>query len=69
MPQYFRIRYQTKHHNVFDYVDVYEQNIDTYTVTGLELGTEYYFSIMARNEIGHSAYISEFVRGATTSKY
>ena len=68
-PQYFRIRYRSKSSSSYQFVDVLEFGVYTYTVTGLSLNTEYYFSIQSRNNAGDSEYRGEFVRAITRSKY
>ncbi|XP_042221326.1 nephrin-like [Homarus americanus] len=67
-PQYFRLRYRSKSSSSYQYLDVYEFGVYTYTVTGLSLGTEYYFSIMSYNDVGESEYRGEFVRATTRSE-
>ncbi|XP_076060270.1 nephrin-like isoform X4 [Oratosquilla oratoria] len=66
-PQYFRLRYKTKDSNSYDHLDIYETGVYVFTVGGLSLGTEYYFSIMSFNEVGKSDYRGEFVRATTLS--
>ncbi|XP_071534637.1 nephrin-like isoform X2 [Panulirus ornatus] len=67
-PQYFRLRYRSKSSSSYQYLDVYEFGVYTYTVTGLSLDTEYYFSIMSYNDVGESEYRGEFVRATTRSE-
>ncbi|XP_069173216.1 nephrin isoform X1 [Procambarus clarkii] len=67
-PQYFRLRYRSKSSSSYQYLDVYEFGVYAYTVTGLNLGTEYYFSIMSYNDEGESEYRGEFVRATTRSE-
>ncbi|XP_050709640.1 nephrin-like [Eriocheir sinensis] len=67
-PQYFRIRYRSKSSSSYQYVDVLEFGVYTYTVPGLNLNTEYYFSIQSRNDVGTSDFRGEFVRAITRSE-
>lgn len=44
------------------------ENTTTYVVNGLELDTEYVFSIKAFNELGSSKYLPTSVKAKTSSK-
>lgn len=43
-------------------------NVTRYTVTGLDLGTEYVFSIQAANRLGSSRYLADTLRATTSSE-
>jgi hypothetical protein len=49
-------------------VDVTPTETTHYTITGLALNTEYSFSVMAKNRLGGSSYLSDNVRAKTSSK-
>lgn len=53
----------------YRYLDVVSENATMFTVTGLELDTEYLFSIMAFNKLGNSKYLTDHVKVRTSSKY
>lgn len=64
--QMFKIRFGKKGSGDSHIVDVGVQNNMSYTLSGLELGTEYVFQIMAYNSLGASSYLQD-VASATTS--
>ncbi|CAH1395844.1 unnamed protein product [Nezara viridula] len=67
LPASYRLRYRPV--NIPGATYKYEDtgNVTKYTVTGLELGTEYVFSIQALNRLGSSRYLADTLK-ATTSK-
>ena len=67
-PQYFRLRYRPKDSTYYQYHDVYQAGVYEQAISGLELDTEYYFSIMSYNDMGQSEYRGEFVPARTLSK-
>lgn len=50
-------------------VDVDTPNTTSFTVGGLELGTEYVFGIMAYNVLGGSTYLQDAASAVTLSKF
>lgn len=44
-------------------------NLTTWTVRGLQLGTEYRFSVMASNHLGSSKYNPDTFKVTTSSEY
>lgn len=52
----------------FRYLDVVTDNSTYYTVNGLNLDTEYVFTIMAFNDRGNSNYMQDVVKTKTSSK-
>lgn len=52
----------------YRYLDVMADNSTSYTITGLDLDTEYVFTIMAFNDRGNSNYMKDIVRTKTSSK-
>ena len=58
-----------KDSKTYNYVDVYERDVYSFTVTGLSLNTEYFFSIMSSNDMGGSDYAGGYVRAKTLSEY
>lgn len=42
-------------------------NATKYVVTGLELGTQYVFSVMAMNKLGASRYLPDTLKATTSS--
>lgn len=52
----------------YRYLDVMTENATSFTVTGLDLDTEYVFTLMAFNERGSSNYMHDVVRTRTSSK-
>jgi len=71
LPPSYRIRYRRvdSPSEGYRYVDVVTENSTMFTVTGLQLDTEYVFSASAFNKLGMSKYMTEGVRGSTTSKF
>ncbi|KAK6619129.1 hypothetical protein RUM44_003511 [Polyplax serrata] len=67
----YRIRYRPEHTNSekegYRYLDVMTENATSFTVTGLDLDTEYVFTLMAFNERGSSNYMHDVVRTRTSS--
>lgn len=53
----------------FMYSEVYPPNASLYVVSGLDLATEYEFSVKAMNEKGESEYTDDIVVAVTSSKY
>ncbi|XP_018024106.1 nephrin isoform X2 [Hyalella azteca] len=67
-PQYFRLRYRPKDSSHYQCLDVYQSGVYSQSVAGLDLDTEYYFSIKSYNDMGESEYRGEFVRARTLSE-
>lgn len=53
----------------YKYVDVMPYNATKFTIRGLEIDTEYAFSIMAMNKLGASKYLPDLVTAKTSSEY
>ncbi|KAG8196719.1 hypothetical protein JTE90_023227 [Oedothorax gibbosus] len=69
LEQSYRIQYKKAVPNAaYSTVDAVIQNTTTFTVSGLELGTEYVFGIMAFNSLGGSAYLEEAASAVTLSE-
>ncbi|KAG1691197.1 Nephrin [Nymphon striatum] len=68
LPQSFMVRYRrTGGGSGYMFSEVFPPNATLFVVSGLELGTEYEFSVMAMNEKGESAYTDDTVVAATSS--
>lgn len=64
----FRIRYRKVDENAYKYEDVVPSNTTQYTVKGLEVNTQYVFSVMAMNKLGNSKYMPDLLSVKTSSK-
>lgn len=64
-----RIRYREVSEVGYKYVDVLPYNATKFTVSGLEIDTEYTFSIMAYNKLGESKYLPDLLTVKTSSKF
>lgn len=51
----------------YRYQDVVAENATTFVVTGLDLDTEYVFSIMGLNKLGSSKYLPDNIKARTSS--
>ncbi|XP_069950539.1 nephrin isoform X2 [Cherax quadricarinatus] len=67
LPQRYRVRFHVTDTNRYQYTDVYPENVTSFTVTGLSLGTTYSFSILAFNDKGDSEYSKGDVQATTAS--
>nr|XP_014294021.2 nephrin isoform X3 [Halyomorpha halys] len=67
LPASYRLRYRPV--NIPGATYKYEDtgNVTKYMVTGLELGTEYVFSIQALNRLGSSRYLADTLKATTSS--
>ncbi|CAH2062031.1 unnamed protein product, partial [Iphiclides podalirius] len=65
LPSWFRIRYRKIYDEAYKYEDVSPRNATSYTVGGLERGTDYVFSVMAINKIGQSKYRPDDTKATT----
>lgn len=66
----YRIRYRpTSNQDGYRYVDVLSNNVTTFELNGLQLGTEYSIGIMAFNKLGGSNYNGEPLIASTSSEY
>ncbi|KAL1502300.1 hypothetical protein ABEB36_007466 [Hypothenemus hampei] len=63
----YRIRYRKIKDDGYKYEDVLSQNATTYTIKGLEVDTQYVFSIMASNKLGNSKYMPDLLSARTSS--
>lgn len=52
----------------YKYEDVSPANATTYTIKGLEVDTQYVFSIMALNKLGNSKYMPDLLSAKTSSE-
>ena len=66
--QFYKILYVDEATESRRYIDVFPENVTTFTVTPLERGRMYSFRIMSSNKLGDSNYTSETVRQQTSSK-
>lgn len=70
LEQMYRIQYRkVDSDSSYTVVDVDTPNVTSFTVTGLELGTEYVFGIMAYNGLGGSTYLQDAASAVTLSNY
>uniref|UniRef100_A0A0A9W594 Nephrin n=2 Tax=Lygus hesperus TaxID=30085 RepID=A0A0A9W594_LYGHE len=69
LAQSFRLRYRIAtsgpNSNNYKYEDT--SNATRYVVTGLELGTQYVFSVMAMNKMGASKYLPDTLKATTSN--
>ncbi|XP_042902394.1 nephrin isoform X3 [Parasteatoda tepidariorum] len=69
LEQMYRIQYRkTGSAGGYSVVDVEPQNTTVFAVSGLELGTEYVFGIMAVNSLGGSSYLKDAESAVTLSE-
>lgn len=68
LPASYRLRFRpaTQTNANYHYEDT--GNVTQYTVKGLQLATQYVFSIMAFNRLGNSRYLPDTVKATTSSK-
>lgn len=52
----------------YKYEDVRPANATTYTIKGLDIDTQYVFSVMASNKLGNSDYMPDLTSIKTSSK-
>ncbi|KAG5895719.1 hypothetical protein JTB14_025666 [Gonioctena quinquepunctata] len=62
----YRIRYRKVDEDSYKYEDVVGNNVTTYLVKGLEVNTQYVFSIMASNKLGNSKYMPDLLSAKTS---
>ncbi|KAL1124765.1 hypothetical protein AAG570_001386, partial [Ranatra chinensis] len=71
LPATYRLRYRqasvpnANYRNICRYEDT--GNATRYVVTGLELGTQYVFSVMAQNRLGSSRYLPDNLKATTSN--
>lgn len=65
----YRIRHRKVDENTYKYEDVVPTNATQYTIKGLEVNTQYVFSVMAMNKLGNSKYMPDILSVKTSSKY
>lgn len=67
----YRIRYRptASFGEGYRYVDVIGSNITSFTITGLNMATDYTVSIMSFNKLGSSKYLPDTLRAKTSSEY
>jgi hypothetical protein len=73
LSQRFRLRFKSAYASYLksssnaghSYLDIESSDARDYTVTGLQPGTEYLFSIQAINELGESDYTNDLLREST----
>jgi len=65
----FKIRYRdaSAQTAAFKFVDANHNTM--HTVSGLELGTSYVFSVLAFNQMGASEYVNSMLKASTSSKF
>lgn len=64
----YRIRYRRVEDSTYKYEDVVPTNATQYTIRGLEVNTQYVFSVMATNKLGNSKYMPDLLSVKTSSK-
>lgn len=64
----YRIRYRQANSDAYKYEDVMPYNVTQFTIKGLEVNTQYLFSIMASNKLGSSKYLPDLLSAKTASK-
>ncbi|CAH0546788.1 unnamed protein product [Brassicogethes aeneus] len=67
MKSSYRIRYRLVDDDAYKYEDV-PSNVTTYVIKGLEVNTQYVFSIMAMNKLGSSNFMPDLLSARTSSK-
>lgn len=65
----YRIRYRKVDESAYKYEDVVPANATQFTVRGLEVNTQYVFSVMAMNKLGNSKYMPDILSVKTSSEY
>ncbi|XP_039278760.1 nephrin [Nilaparvata lugens] len=65
LPATFRLRFRPVTTSNVNYRYEDAGNVTKYTVTGLNLGTQYVFSIMAQNKMGETKFLPDIVKGTT----
>ncbi|KAH9491414.1 hypothetical protein Btru_031278 [Bulinus truncatus] len=66
LPQSFRVRYKPVDARGYVYVDVRPYGATTFKIKGLELGTEYEFTVLAFNDRGESVYQARGITAKTS---
>lgn len=64
----YRVRYRRVEDSVYKYEDVMPTNATQFTIRGLEVNTQYVFSVMAMNKLGNSKYMPDLLSVKTSSK-
>lgn len=64
----YRIRYRKIDNDAYKYEDVVPANATRYTIQGLDVNTQYVFSVMAMNQLGNSNYLPDLLSLRTSSK-
>lgn len=64
----YRIRYRQVSDDGYKYEDVIPSNVTSYVIRGLNVNTQYVFSIMASNKLGNSKYMPDLLSAKTSSK-
>ncbi|XP_050737080.1 nephrin-like isoform X2 [Eriocheir sinensis] len=67
LPQKYRVRYHVTGAARYQYTDVYPDNVTSFTVTNLALGTTYSFAVLAFNDKGESDFTEQDVQATTSS--
>ncbi|RZF33955.1 hypothetical protein LSTR_LSTR010438 [Laodelphax striatellus] len=67
LPATFRLRFRPVTSSNVNYRYEDAGNVTKHTVTGLNLGTQYVFSIMAQNKMGETKFLPDIVKGTTLS--
>lgn len=65
----YRIRHRRVEDSTYKYEDVVPTNATQYTIRGLEVNTQYVFSVMAMNKLGNSKYMPDLLSVKTSSKW
>lgn len=63
------IFFRTIYEDGYKFEDVMPRNSTKWTIRGLQLATDYLFSIMATNRLGQSKYRPDDVKATTSSEY
>lgn len=64
----YRIRYRQVNSDAYKYEDVVPHNVTQHVVKGLDVNTQYLFSIMASNKLGSSKYLPDLLSAKTSSE-
>ncbi|KAJ8946977.1 hypothetical protein NQ318_015915 [Aromia moschata] len=64
----YRIRYRRVDEDGYKYEDVMGNNMTTYVIKGLDINTQYVFSIMSSNKLGSSKFMPDLLSAKTASK-
>lgn len=63
----YRVRYRHVEGDGYKYEDISPMNVTVFTIHGLDINTQYVFSIMATNKLGNSKYMPDLLSARTSS--